>query len=386
MRRARSRRPCRPRSADLPRRSSSPSLWGDSPPCSGCGKSPRPSTSRRLPRALGPGRPGVEERRLADRGGAQGRARGLAPSLAGGAPRPRPLPRRPGPAGPGQREGGERPGAGRGGRAPRRPEAAARPGALSWRRDLRGLEGLPRRPGGPRLGTAAGCVIDGHPGLRKAVELVRPRALGPRGCHTRRHLERQAPKHALAELRGDAHRIVHAESAAAARATFAAFERTWTPRCPGVVRSLQEGGAELLPCCRFPRRPGTRLRTTPGIERLHEECRRRVETPGALPTEDAALVLRVGLGVSGPIRLRRLAGWRHIPARARAPPVGGMTHRALAPGSRWTGRPISGYPQPSVLPRIPDPRFAATSSPHRKGRPRICHVKRDTAPTPGELV
>jgi hypothetical protein len=54
------------------------------------------------------------------------------------------------------------------------------------------------------------------------------------------------------------------------------------------------------------------------IERLHEEFRRRVKTQGSLPTEDAALVLLFGLVVSGQIRLRRLDGWRQIPAMLRA--------------------------------------------------------------------
>jgi len=44
------------------------------------------------------------------------------------------------------------------------------------------------------------------------------------------------------------------------------------------------------------------------------EFRRRVKTQSSLPTEDAALVLPFGLVASGQIRLRRLDGWRHIPA------------------------------------------------------------------------
>jgi putative transposase len=50
------------------------------------------------------------------------------------------------------------------------------------------------------------------------------------------------------------------------------------------------------------------------IERLNAEFRRRVKTQGALPTEDAALILLFGLVISGQIRLRRLDGWRQIPA------------------------------------------------------------------------
>ncbi len=48
------------------------------------------------------------------------------------------------------------------------------------------------------------------------------------------------------------------------------------------------------------------------IERLNEEFRRRVKTQGALPTEDAAVVLLFGLVASGQITLRRLDGWRKI--------------------------------------------------------------------------
>jgi transposase-like protein len=132
--------------------------------------------------------------------------------------------------------------------------------------------------------------------------------------HKLRNLERKAPKHALAELRADFHRIVYAESLAAARSAIAPFERKWRIRCPGVVRSLQEGGEELLTFFQFPKGQWKTLRTTNVIERLHEEFRRRVKTQGSLPTEDAALVLLFGLVASGQIRLRRLDGWRHIRA------------------------------------------------------------------------
>jgi hypothetical protein len=55
-----------------------------------------------------------------------------------------------------------------------------------------------------------------------------------------------------------------------------------------------------------------------------------------------------------------------------------MTHRALAPGSRSTSRPILGYPLDSALSRDPDPSYAATSAAHRKARPSIFPIKRDT--------
>jgi len=153
------------------------------------------------------------------------------------------------------------------------------------------------------------CIIDGHQGLRRAVGLVWPGAAVQRCCvHKLRNLERKAPKHALAELRDDFHRIVYAAGLEAARAAWTAFERKWAKRCPGVVRSLQEAGEELLTFFGFPRGQWKTLRTTNVIERLHEEFRRRVKTQGALPTEDAAVLLLFGLVATGQIVLRKIDG------------------------------------------------------------------------------
>lgn len=159
------------------------------------------------------------------------------------------------------------------------------------------------------------CIIDGHAGLRRAVGEVWVRAAVQRCCvHKLRNLERKAPKHVLDELRADFHRIVYAPSAEAARAAWTAFERTWGKRCPGVVKSLQEGGAELLTFFSFPKAQWKTLRTTNSIERLNEEFRRRVKTQGALPTEDSALILLFGLVATGQITLRKLDGYTQLGA------------------------------------------------------------------------
>jgi putative transposase len=157
------------------------------------------------------------------------------------------------------------------------------------------------------------CIVDGHAGLRRAVGLVWPRAAVQRCCvHKLRNLERKAPKHALAEIHDDFHRIVYAANADAACTAYTAFERTWAKRCSGVVTSLREGGDELLTFFRFPKAQWKTLRTTNTIERLHEEFRRRVKTQGLLPSDDAALVLLFSLVASGQIKLRRIDGWRKI--------------------------------------------------------------------------
>jgi putative transposase len=163
------------------------------------------------------------------------------------------------------------------------------------------------------------AIIDGNVGLRHAVGEIWPRAAVQRCCvHKLRNLERKAPKHVLADIRDDFHRIVYASSAEAAHAAYATFEHAWGKRCPGVVASLREGGDELLTFVTFPKAQWKTLRTTNTIERLHEEFRRRVKTQGSLPNEDVALILLFSLVASGQIRLRnqvaedrRVADHRH---------------------------------------------------------------------------
>jgi transposase-like protein len=80
--------------------------------------------------------------------------------------------------------------------------------------------------------------------------------------HKLRTLERTAPRHALAAIRDDFHRIVYAATTDTARLAYAGFERTWAKRCPGVVTSLREGGDELLTFFGFPTIQWKTLRTT----------------------------------------------------------------------------------------------------------------------------
>ncbi len=127
-----------------------------------------------------------------------------------------------------------------------------------------------------------------------------------------RNLQRKAPKHAREEIADDFHRVVDAESEAAARVAWTAFEKKWRPRCPGAVKSLAEGGDELLTFFRYPKSQWKTIRTTNVIERLNGEFRRRVKTQGSLPGENAALVLLFGLVASGQIKLRKLDGFRRI--------------------------------------------------------------------------
>jgi len=160
----------------------------------------------------------------------------------------------------------------------------------------------------PRL-----AISDGGAGLLSALGAVWSKLPVQRcAVHKLRNLLRKAPKHAVDEIKADYHRIVYAESEAAARAAYKDFVAKWKKSCPGVVASLDEAGDELLTFYRFPKSQWKTLRTTNVIERLNGEFRRRVKTQASLPTEDAALVLLFSLVASGQVKMRRIDGWEDL--------------------------------------------------------------------------
>jgi transposase-like protein len=83
---------------------------------------------------------------------------------------------------------------------------------------------------------AAGGHVDGNPELQ-ALGRMWP-AMAVRCCmHELRNLKRKAPKHALAELREDFHRIVYAASGEARRTGVHRLRTQWAKRCPDVLRA-----------------------------------------------------------------------------------------------------------------------------------------------------
>ncbi len=159
------------------------------------------------------------------------------------------------------------------------------------------------------------AVIDGNGGLKKAVKTSWP-WIDVQRCtkHKLENLRTHAPKRRYDEIKHDYHAIVYADSEAAARRAYRRFDRKWEKNCPGVVKSLREGGDELLTFHRYPQGMWKVLRTTNSIERMNEEFRRRVKTQGSLPNAEAGLKLLYGLHAVGAITLRRMHGWRELPS------------------------------------------------------------------------
>jgi hypothetical protein len=156
-----------------------------------------------------------------------------------------------------------------------------------------------------------------------------------------------------------------------------AFERKWAPRCPGVVRSLQEGGEELLTFFQFPKRQWKTLRTSNVIERLNEEivvldgARMREVAPASAPVPPGLRAMPGGAAICREL----LSEYRNVGASK-------ATHKP-------TGRRIPVSPGP-LAPSCPLPLRAvlwmagASGGPRRDGGPwrAILHVRLSGLQTP----
>ena len=158
------------------------------------------------------------------------------------------------------------------------------------------------------LAAPALVIVDGHAGLRSALSKWAGTKIQRCTEHKRRNLKDHCPRHAWAEVRRDYNRIIYAGDGLAARKAYDAFVTKWTTLCPAVVRSLEEGGAELLTFYEFPKAAWKSLRTTNPLETLNREFRRRTKTQASFGTETAAVTLLYGLVAFGQIRMRKIDG------------------------------------------------------------------------------
>ena len=161
----------------------------------------------------------------------------------------------------------------------------------------------------PRL-----LIVDGHSGLRKALEQWPGVQVQRCSKHKLANLEEHCPVHARTEMKRDYHRIVRAANGLAARKAYDAFVSKWSTLCPAVARSLEESGNELLTFYEFPKSMWRSLRTTNPLENLNREFRRRTKTQSSFSTEDAAITLLYGLVAFGQIRMHKIGGHREVKA------------------------------------------------------------------------
>ncbi len=155
-------------------------------------------------------------------------------------------------------------------------------------------------------------VSDGHAGLNKALEAWPEaqvqRCTRHKWCNLRDH----CPAHAREELKTDWEAIVEADNGEKARQAYRRFVLKWSKLVPAVVRSLEDGGQQLLTFYEFPRALWRSLRTTNTLENLNREFRRRTKTQGAYTNEAAAVTLLWGLVALGHLRMRGINGGKYL--------------------------------------------------------------------------
>jgi putative transposase len=187
--------------------------------------------------------------------------------------------------------------------------------SAAWGEVIRAL--VKRRIGVPEL-----AVIDGNPGLARALQ-EQWKNIEIQRCtnHKLRNLQAKVPARLREELTEDYRRMVYVTSVDEVTKQREKFEKKWKLKCAAVIASLEEAGEELFTFTHFPPSQWKALRTTNAIERINGEFRRRTKTQASLPNEDAVVLLMYGLLCSGQIRLRRMVGWKDLPRTNRSVPM-----------------------------------------------------------------
>jgi putative transposase len=164
------------------------------------------------------------------------------------------------------------------------------------------------------MGAPLLIIVDGHAGLRKALEAWPEVRVQRCTTHKLSNLKEHCPAHARAEMKRDYNRIIQAKDGLSARKAYEAFLSKWSALCPAVARSLEEAGDELLTFFEFPKAMWRSIRTTNPLENVNREFRRRTKTQASFGTEAAAVTLLYGLVAFGQIRMHKIDGHREIGA------------------------------------------------------------------------
>jgi len=135
-------------------------------------------------------------------------------------------------------------------------------------------------------------IIDGNPGLKKALREVFPHALRQRcQVHKMRNILAKLPRTMQAKMKRLIQQVFHAASyddgLRRGRALIARFKA----RYPSAMACLEDDLEACLVHLKFPKEHHIRLRTTNLLERTFGEGRRRTKVIGRFPTEAACLQL-----------------------------------------------------------------------------------------------
>jgi transposase-like protein len=135
-------------------------------------------------------------------------------------------------------------------------------------------------------------VMDGAPGLLKAVKRVWPRAYRQRClAHKMRNILAKLPRLMQAKMKELVQQVFLAPSHAAALKRGRDLIAKFKDRYPAAIECLERDLEECVVYLRFPEAHHRRIRTTNRLERLNGESRRRTKVIPRFPTERSCLTL-----------------------------------------------------------------------------------------------
>jgi putative transposase len=135
-------------------------------------------------------------------------------------------------------------------------------------------------------------VMDGAPGLVKAVKRVWPRAYRQRClAHKMRNIVAKLPRLMQAKMKDLVTQVFQAPSHAAALKRGRDLIAKFKDRYPAAMECLERDLEECVIYLRFPEAHHRRIRTTNRLERLNGESRRRTKVIPRFPTERSCLTL-----------------------------------------------------------------------------------------------
>ena len=142
------------------------------------------------------------------------------------------------------------------------------------------------------LGEPLLVVMDGAPGLVKAVKRVWPRAYRQRClAHKMRNVVAKLPRLMQSKMKGLVHQVFGAPTYATALKRGRDLITKFKDRYPAAMECLERDLEECVTYLRFPEAHHQRIRTTNRLERLNGESRRRTKVIPRFPTERSCLSL-----------------------------------------------------------------------------------------------
>src|SRR5213594_4589141 len=135
-------------------------------------------------------------------------------------------------------------------------------------------------------------ILDGAPGLLKAVKRIWPRAYRQRcQVHKMRNILAKLPRRMQAAMKRLVHQVFRASSHAVALKRGGDLIARFRDRYPAAMECLERDLEECISYLRFPAIHHVRIRTTNRLERLNGEGRRRTKVIPRFPSERACLSL-----------------------------------------------------------------------------------------------